>query len=177
VARTWSHFPDPNTGSFSLDGGFLADRTRRYLGQHPYIQTIALNCLNAGRGRLLAQMLFELQKESDLRDLRYDLRLFVPGPDAPGCGDDLAELISPTSRLTVVEADAFATPTGNHLAPKLTFSLRVLSEFRGSASDFSAHLSFLFDVFPAHQVWVTRLCSLFEPCLEHMTVVVLDQLG
>jgi hypothetical protein len=49
--------PEPNIGSFSLDGGFLADRTRRYLVQHPYIQTLVLNCFNAGRGRLLAEML------------------------------------------------------------------------------------------------------------------------
>lgn len=144
--------PEPNIGSFSLDGIFLADRTRRYLVQHPYIQTLVLNCFNAGRGRLLAEMLLALQKEADFRDLRYDLRLFVPDPDAPGCGDDLAQLISPSSSLTVAEADAFATPTGNHLRPKLTFSVRDLAEFRADASDFSAHLSFLFDVFPAQSI-------------------------
>jgi len=144
--------PEPNLGGFSLDGGFLADRTRRYLVQHPYIQTLVLNCFNAGRGRLLAEMLLELQKEEDFRDLRYDLRLFVPDPDAPGCGDDLAELISPSSSLTVAEADAFATPTGNHLAPKLTFSVRDLAAFRANASEFPAHLSFLFDVFPAQSI-------------------------
>ena len=54
-------------------------------------------------------MLLQLQKEPDFRDLRYDLRLFVPDPDAPGCGDDLAELISSNSTLAVAEADAFAT--------------------------------------------------------------------
>jgi hypothetical protein len=143
---------EPNIGSFSLDGSFLADRARRYLVQHPYIQTLVLNCFNAGRGRLLVEMLLELQKEQDFRDLRYDLRLFVPDPDAPGCGEDLAELISPTSSLAAPEADAFATPTGNHLAPKLTFSVRDIAEFRASAADFAAHLSFLFDVFPAQSV-------------------------
>lgn len=146
--------PEPNIGSFSLNGVFLADRSRRYLVQHPYIQTLVLNCFNAGRGRLLAEMLLELQKEADFRDLRYDLRLFVPDPDAPGCGDDLAELISPTSSLAAPEADAFATPTGNHLAPKLTFSVRDLAEFRANASNFSAHLSFMFDVFPAQSICV-----------------------
>ncbi|MEO6034762.1 MAG: ATP-binding protein [Verrucomicrobiota bacterium] len=144
--------PEPNIGSFSLDGHFLAHRARRYLVQHPYIQMLVLNCFNAGRGRLLADMLLELQKESDFRELRYDLRLFVPDPDAPGCGEDLAELISPTSSLSAAEADAFATPSGNHLTPKLTFSVRDLAEFRANASDFSAHLSFLFDVFPAQSI-------------------------
>jgi hypothetical protein len=144
--------PEPNIGSFTLNGRFLADRIRRYLVQHPYVHTVVLNCFNAGRGRLLADMLLELQKEPDFRDLRYNLRLFVPDPDAPGAGGDLSELISPSSTLTVVEADAFATPTGNHLAPKLTFSVRDIADFRNGASDFSAHLSLLFDVFPAQSI-------------------------
>jgi hypothetical protein len=144
--------PEPNIGSFSLNGQFLADRVRRYLVQHPYIHTLVLNCFNAGRGRLLADMLLELQKEPDFRDLHYNLRLFVPDPDAPGAGGDLNELISPGSTLTVVEADAFATPTGNHLAPKLTFSVRDVTDFRNGASDFPAHLSLLFDVFPAQSI-------------------------
>jgi DNA phosphorothioation-dependent restriction protein DptH len=144
--------PEPNIGSFSLDGTFLADRARRYLIQHPYIQTLVVNCFNAGRGRLLADMLLDLQKEADFCDLCYDLRLFVPDPDAPGCGEDLAELISPSSSLAAPEADAFATPTGNHLKPKLTFSVRNLSDFRGNASEFPAHLSLLFDVFPAQSI-------------------------
>lgn len=143
---------EPNIGSFSLNGQFLADRVRRYLVQHPYIETLVLNCFNAGRGRLLADMLLELQKEPDFRDLRYNLRLFVPDPDAPGAGGDLNELISPSSTLTVVEADAFATPTGNHLAPKLTFSVRDVADFRNGAADFPAHLSLLFDVFPAQSI-------------------------
>lgn len=144
--------PEPNIGSFSLDGSFLAARARRYLVQHPYIDTLVLNCFNPGRGRLLVEMLLNLQKEPDIRNLRYHLRLFVPDPDASGSGEDLAELISPSSSLTVAEADAFATPTGNHLAPKLTFSVRDVADFRANASEFPAHLSLLFDVFPAQSI-------------------------
>ncbi len=144
--------PEPNIGSFTLNGHFLADRVRRYLVQHPYVHTLVLNCFNSGRGRLLADMLLELQREPDFRDLRYNLRLFVTDPDAPGAGEDLSELISPSSTLTVVEADAFATPTGNHLAPKLTFAVRDTADFRNKASDFPAHLSLLFDVFPAQRI-------------------------
>lgn len=144
--------PEPNVGSFTLNGRFLADRVRRYVVQHPYIHTLVVNCFNAGRGRLLAEMLLELQKVPDLRDLRYNLRLFVPDPDAAGAGEDLNELISPGSTLTVPEADVFAMPTGDHLAPKLTFSVRHLAEFRNGAADFPAHLSLLFDVFPAQSI-------------------------
>ena len=144
--------PEPNIGSFTLNGRFLADRLRRYLVQHPYIQTLVLNCFNPGRAKIIEDTLLELQKEPDFRDLRYDIRLFVPDPDALGIGEDLNELISPSSSLTVPEADAFATPTGNHLAPKLTFSVRATADFRNAASDFPAHVTMLFDVFPAQTI-------------------------
>lgn len=139
---------EPSIGSFTLNGHFLADRVRRYVVQHPYVHTLTINCFNAGRGRLLADMLLELQKEHDLRDMRYNLRLFVTDPDAPGVGEDLSDLISPNSTLAVPEADAFATPTGNHLSPKLTFCVRDITDFRLTAGDFPSHLSILFDVFP-----------------------------
>ena len=144
--------PEPNIGSFNLNGRFLADRLRRYLVQHPYIQTLVLNCFNPGRAKIIEDTLLELQKEPDFRDLRYDVRLFVPDPDALGIGEDLNELISPSSSLTVPEADAFATPTGNHLAPKLTFAVRATADFRNAASDFPAHVTMLFDVFPAQTI-------------------------
>ena len=121
--------PEPNIGSFTLNGRFMADRIRRYLVQHPYVHTIVLNCFNAGRGRLLAEMLLELQRDPDFRDLRYNLRLFVPILMHPVPEAILEELISPSSTLTAFEADAFATPTGNHLAPKLTFSFGISLTF------------------------------------------------
>jgi len=144
--------PEPNVGSFALNGAFLGDRLRRYLLQHPYIHTLVLNCFNAGRGKLIADTLLELQKHPEFRDLRYNLRLFVPDPDLPGIGDDLNELISPSSSLTAIEADAFAMPTGNHLAPKITFSVRSRSDFQNSAADFPAHISVLLDAFPAQTI-------------------------
>ena len=144
--------PEPNIGSFTLNGRFMADRIRRYLVQHPYVHTIVLNCFNAGRGRLLAEMLLELQKDPGLPRPSIQSTSFRPHPDAPGAGGDLEELISPSSTLTAFEADAFATPTGNHLAPKLTFSVRDIADFRNKASDFPAHLSVLFDVFPAQSI-------------------------
>ena len=144
--------PEPNIGSFSLNGRFLADRVRRYLVQHPYIQTLVLNCFNAGQGKLLVEMLLELQKDSDFHDLRYDIRLFVADPDAPGAGADLNDLISPGSTLTFAEADAFATTTGTHLAPKLAFSFREILDILNKSSEFPAHLSLLFDVFPAQNI-------------------------
>lgn len=139
--------PEPTVGGFALSGQFLAARMHRYLVQHPYIRTLAINCFNPGRGRILADMLLELQREPELRDLRYDLRLFVDDPEVYASGADLLELITPSSGLSMPEADAFSTPTGEHLAPKLTFSVRDMDEFRAAPAEFAAHVSLLFDVF------------------------------
>lgn len=144
--------PEPALGSFSLTGGYLADRIRRYLVQHPYVQTLVLNCFNAGRGKVLADTLLELQKFSDLADLTYDLRVFVPDPDLAGIGDDLGELISPSSSLTAQEADPFAQPSGRLLLPKLSYSVRSITEYTDAAGEFPAHVSLLFDVFPAQEI-------------------------
>ena len=149
-ACTALDLPEPSIGSFALNGFYLADRIRRYLIQHPYVQTLTLNCFNAGRAKVIADMLVELQRNADFRDLRYDIRLFVPDPDVPGLGEDLGELILPNSALSE-EADAFTIPTGTHLAPKLSFSVRATSDFRQSPADYPAHVSMLFDVFPAQE--------------------------
>src|SRR5439155_17049674 len=50
------------------------------------------------------------------------------------------------------EAEFFATPTGNHLFPKLTFAVRASADFRAAPADYAAHISILFDVFPATEV-------------------------
>ena len=144
--------PEAPVGGFALNGEFLANRIRRYVIQHPYIQTLILNCFNAGRGRIVADALLALQRNPDTRNLRYDIRLFAANPEAPGVGEDLAELISPTSNLTAAEADVFATPTGDHLSPKLTFAVRRTSDFQDQPSGFSAHITLLFDVFPTQSV-------------------------
>jgi DNA phosphorothioation-dependent restriction protein DptH len=142
--------PEPSLGSFALNGVYLADRVRRYLIQHPYVQTLTLNCFNAGRAKVISDMLVELQGNPDFRELRYDVRLFVPDPDVPGLGEDLGELILPNSALSEV-ADAFTIPTGTHLAPKLSYAVRSSADFRHAPAEFPAHISFLFDVFPAQE--------------------------
>ena len=144
--------PEAPVGGFSLNGDFLANRIRRYVIQHPYIQTLSLNCFNTGRGKIVADALLSLQKNPDTKNLRYDIRVFAANPEAPGIGEDLAELISPTSTLTAAEADVFATPTGDHLSPKLTFAVRRISEFQDQPSEFTAHITLLFDVFPTQSV-------------------------
>jgi hypothetical protein len=128
------------------------------------VQTLTLNCFNAGRAKAIADMLVELQGNPDFRELRYDIRLFVPDPDSPGLGDDLGELILPTSALSE-EADAFTIPTGTHLAPKLSYAVRASADFRKSPAEYPAHISFLFDVFPAQEAGAEPLAE--EEKLQH----------
>jgi DNA phosphorothioation-dependent restriction protein DptH len=50
------------------------------------------------------------------------------------------------------EADAFSIPAETHLHPKLRLGVRATKDFRISPETHAAHLSLLFDVFPAEEV-------------------------
>ena len=147
--------PEPGIGGAVIDGESLATRVQRYLVQHPYISTLVINAFNPGRAGVLAEMLLALQRQPVFEDILYDVRLFVPDAEAPGVGEGLAELLSPSGSLTGREADAFATSSGDHLHPKLALGVRSTMDFRAEPDRFSAHLSFLFDLFPAEEVGAT----------------------
>lgn len=144
--------PEPSIGSATIDSGYLATRIQRYLIQHPYVRTLTINAFNVGRATVLADVLLALQKHSQFADLRYDLRLFVSDPAAPSIGEALLELLSPDSGTAVKEADAFSTPTDSHLHPKLSLAICSMKEFRDNPDLHAAHLSFLFDLFPAEEI-------------------------
>ena len=144
--------PEPSVGGSLIDSGYLAARVQRYLIQHPYVRTLTINAFNAGRGAALAHVLTGIQKHPEFAELRYDIRLFVPDPNAPGTGDALVELLVPDSPVTGQDADAFSTPTESHLHPKLRLAIRSIAEFRNDPDSHAAHLSFLFDVFPAEEI-------------------------
>jgi hypothetical protein len=147
---------EPAIGGAQIDGSYLASRVRRYLIQHPYVRTLVINAFNAGRGSVLADMLLHLQRDPALGGLQYNIRLFVPDAQAPGVGEALADLLSPSGHISVREADAFSTASDSHLRPKLQLAVRPTEEFRRSPADQSAHLSFLFDIFPAEEVGAAR---------------------
>jgi len=148
--------PEPTVVGASVNGAYLASRVQRYLVQHPYVRTLTINAFNPGRAAALADMLVELQKHQAFADIRYDIRLFAPDADAPGLGEALGALLSPGSGVTAREADAFSTPTDSHLYPKLGLAVLPVAEFRVSPGAYPAHLTLLFDVFPAGEVGVTR---------------------
>lgn len=144
--------PEPAIGNLAINGIYLADRVRRYLIQHPYIDTLTVNAFNVGKGGILADMLLALQRRIELSELKYNIRLFVPDPDLPEVGKDIEELLIPGSQTTAQEADAFSTPTGNHLFPKLSLALRSTDDFRNSPEDYNAHITILFDTFPPQEI-------------------------
>jgi len=144
--------PEPAIGGATIDSAYIAARVQRYLIQHPYVETLTINAFNVGRAGVLAEVLMALQRHPEFADLRYDIRLFALDPAVPSTGEALLELLSPDSGTSAKEADAFSTPTDSHLHPKLRLAIRAIKEFRDDPDLHAAHLSFLFDLFPAEEV-------------------------
>ena len=140
--------PEPAIGGAAITGRLLASRIERYLIQHPYVRTLIVNAFNAGRASVLADALAVLQRQEAFKDLRYDVRLFVPDPNAPGVGESINALLAGDAG----RSDAFAVPARSHIFPKLSVAVRATADFRASPASFRSHLSLLFDLFPPEEV-------------------------
>src|SRR6266511_1385256 len=114
--------PEPAISGAAVTGEALAVRIERYLNQHPYIRALTLNVFNPGRAGIIADELFWLQKQQAFEQLRYDIRLFVPDPEAPGIGEAILHLLSPNTITTKSDTDVFGLPSGRHLFPKLSLA-------------------------------------------------------
>ncbi len=159
--------PEPSIGGNSIDSAYLTSRVQRYLIQHPYVRTLTMNVFNAGHAALLADVLTMLQRQPQFADLRYDVRLFVLDPAAPSTGEALLDLLAPESGTAVKEADAFSTPTDSHLHPKLRLAIRSIQEFRDDPDLHVAHLSLLFDLFPAEEIRAADVSESDESSFVH----------
>lgn len=144
--------PEPATFGAAITAADLADRIHRYVLQHPYVRTLNINVFNGGKAVAVAELLLHLQSSQNLTDLRYDVRLFVSDPAAPGVGEAIEGLFSPEASVSTPEAEQFLTPTGNHLFPKLAFAVRSVEDFRKEPNRYQAHISMLFDLFPPEEV-------------------------
>ena len=138
--------PERATTVHPVSPQVLADRVEQYLRQHPYVSTLVISAVNAGRGEQLAEMLVALQSRKHLRHVNYDIRLFAFDGATASTGESLASLIrdegAPTSG-----AAAFATRQASGLIPKLAVAVLPLAEFRASTDEHPSHLTFLFDAF------------------------------
>ncbi len=145
--------PEPSIGGAVITGDVLASRVERYLVQHPYVRTLTVNAFNPGRATVLAGALTSLQRQEAFKDLRYDLRLFVPDPDAPGVGEAITSLLAGEG---TAAGEAFSIPSRSHVFPKLNVAVRSTKDFRADPMRYRAHLSFLFEVFPPEEVAAGR---------------------
>lgn len=135
-----------------LSGAQLADRVERYVRLHPYVRTLVMNVVNAGRAEILVDMLLELQRRDVTRSLNFDLRLCVSDPEAPEAGETLAELLRAEAQYSTAEAEAFLHPSRSALQAKLAFSVRSVDEFTANPDEFDAHLTVLIDAFGGEQL-------------------------
>ncbi len=145
--------PEPSIGGASITGEVLASRVERYLVQHPYVRTLTINAFNPGRASVLSDALTSLQRQEAFGKLRYDLRLFVPDPEAPGVGEAITTLLAGEGTLA---GEAFSIPSNTHVFPKLSVAVRSTRDFRADPARYRAHLSFLFEVFPPEEVGASR---------------------
>ena len=145
--------PEPSIGGAAITGQVIASRLQRYLVQHPYVRTLTINAFNPGRAAVLADALVVLQQEDAFKDLRYDVRLFVPDANAPGVGESIAVLLAGDG---ATAGEAFSVPAQSHIFPKLTVAVLKTADFRRDPTGYRAHVSFLFDVFPPEQVAADR---------------------
>jgi DNA phosphorothioation-dependent restriction protein DptH len=146
------HLPEPAISGETITAEVLAERISRYLVQHPYIRTLCINVFNPGHATTLAQALLLLQKQETFASLRYDVRFFVSDPAASHIGDALESLLTPNTVASTEVTDAFSTPGSSHLFPKLSLAVHARSIFDEMPQRYRAHLSILFDLFPAEEV-------------------------
>jgi hypothetical protein len=141
---------EPAIGGAAAPPEALATRIERYLAQHPYLRALIINAFNPGRATALAKAIDELTQKRHLAGLRYDIQLFAPDPEAPGVGQAIEDLLS--SREDEPENEGPASRS--HLFPRLTLAVHSGADFQRSPQKYRAHLSFLFDLFPAAAIGI-----------------------
>ncbi|MGH3262008.1 MAG: hypothetical protein ACRDNS_08440, partial [Trebonia sp.] len=100
--------PERVSSTAAVPTPVLADRVERYLRQHPYVSTLVISVVNAGRGEQLADMLIELQRRKHLAHVKYDIRLFATGDAGMASGEALASLMR-DEWSSAAGAEAFGT--------------------------------------------------------------------
>lgn len=144
---------EPAIGGDIITSDVLAIRFSRYLVQHPYIRTLTINAFNPGRAAILAQTITQIQKSETFAHLRYDVRLFVPDPATPRVGEAIEGLLTPTeTSISSDTVEVFSIPGRSHLFPKLSLAIHPIQAFYTHPDRYRAHLSILFDLFPAEEI-------------------------
>jgi len=125
----------------------VINHIKNYLKQHPYVDKLILNLVNAGDANVFSDALIELEKENEFSAIKYEIRLFKDSDKIIEHGDALKSLLNPQSTISE-EAEAFSQPSKNRLFPKLRFSINNISDYLKNPLKFNAHISFLISPFP-----------------------------
>lgn len=125
----------------------VVNHIKNYLKQHPYVDKLILNLVNAGDANIFSDALIELEKENEFSSIKYEIRLFKDSDKIIEHGDALKSLLNPQSSISE-EAEAFSQPSKNRLFPKLRFSINNISDYLKNPLKFNAHISFLISPFP-----------------------------
>jgi DNA phosphorothioation-dependent restriction protein DptH len=134
----------------------IADKMLRYLAHHPYVQTLKVNVINPGDGRLLLEAIKQLLSRDLYADFNFDLKFFAPeGTPHQLVGSAFDELMTQKTRddwtsgqtLSEVE-ERLLSPNENPLFPKLIYGKYRTADLRdGDGQRFQAHLTFVIDFF------------------------------
>lgn len=134
----------------------IADKMLRYLAHHPYVQTLKINVINPGDGRLLLEAIKLVLNNELYADLDFDIKFFSPA-DTPHqlVGSAFDDLMSQKARedwisgqtLSDVE-ERLLNPNENPLFPKLIYGKYQTADLRRDDDGrFEAHLTLVIDFF------------------------------
>jgi hypothetical protein len=121
-----------------------------YLSQHPYTDKLIINLFNAGDAFVFADAMVDIERLSDYKSLKYEIRLFADDKIIIP-GEAFRSLINPESNISE-DAEAFSQASGNRLFPKLRFSINSIADFTQNPQNYYAHISFLISPFPVRTV-------------------------
>jgi DNA phosphorothioation-dependent restriction protein DptH len=144
--------PNPKTISGSITGELLASKIERYLTQHPYIRTLTINVFHLGRANVIADAITSIQKCELGKSLRFDVRLFLPNPNALDIEDSLESLQSSGNETDNDKLIGKNSTVSTHLFPRFTLAVYPTQDFQNQPDRYPAHLSFLFDIFPVEAI-------------------------
>lgn len=136
----------------------IADKIERYLAHHPYVQTLKLNVLNPGDGRLVLDAIRSVLEREIFGELNFDLKFFAPKGTrhqlvANAFDDFMAQRTADdwTFGRTISETDErLLRPNQNPLFPKLIYAKHDIEDLLADTeveSRFEAHLTFVIDYF------------------------------
>ena len=132
-----------------ISKNLIVRHLKNYVSQHPYIDKLMINLFNVGDAIVFADALVDVEKHKDLSHITYELRLFKGKDTIIHHGEGLKQLINPEFNVSE-EAESFSQQTKNRLSPKLRFSVSPVAEFVQNPTKYTAHISFLVNLFPVH---------------------------